>query len=132
MGDVTGCFFSPRYFAYSDGRSSDAPSNDPSSATGTAETTPTTSAPEGGIVEGTGTVAKSAGIGSGSTPTSASSSSNHAQHLRQIKPLLTVSSRLGRSLAELFGLLVKLSVGKFKEFLHIHKITYASVLSQIT
>lgn len=31
--------------------------------------------------------------------------------IRQIKPLLTVSSRLGRSVAELFGLLVKLSVG---------------------
>jgi len=31
--------------------------------------------------------------------------------IRQIKPLLTASSRLGRSLAELFGLLAKLSVG---------------------
>ena len=31
--------------------------------------------------------------------------------IRQIKPLLTASSRLGRALAELFGLLVKLSVG---------------------
>lgn len=31
--------------------------------------------------------------------------------VKQMKPLLTVSSRLGRALAELFGLLVKLSVG---------------------
>ncbi|KAK3600176.1 hypothetical protein CHS0354_039470 [Potamilus streckersoni] len=31
--------------------------------------------------------------------------------VKQIKPLLSVSSRLGRALAELFGLLVKLSVG---------------------
>lgn len=31
--------------------------------------------------------------------------------MRQLKPLLSVSSRLGRALAELFGLLVKLSVG---------------------
>ncbi|XP_053377275.1 E3 ubiquitin-protein ligase HUWE1-like isoform X3 [Mercenaria mercenaria] len=31
--------------------------------------------------------------------------------VKQLKPLLTVSSRLGRALAELFGLLVKLSVG---------------------
>ena len=31
--------------------------------------------------------------------------------IKQIKPLLTVSSKLGRALAELFGLLVKLSVG---------------------
>lgn len=30
---------------------------------------------------------------------------------KQLKPLMTVSSRLGRALAELFGLLVKLSVG---------------------
>lgn len=31
--------------------------------------------------------------------------------IRQLRPLLSVSSRLGRSLAELFGLLVKLCVG---------------------
>ena len=31
--------------------------------------------------------------------------------IKQIKPLLSASSRLGRALAELFGLLVKLSVG---------------------
>ena len=31
--------------------------------------------------------------------------------IKQIKPLLSVTSRLGRALAELFGLLVKLSVG---------------------
>lgn len=31
--------------------------------------------------------------------------------IRQLKPLLSVSSRLGRALAELFGLLVKLCVG---------------------
>ncbi|WAR27034.1 HUWE1-like protein [Mya arenaria] len=31
--------------------------------------------------------------------------------VKQLKPLMTVSSRLGRALAELFGLLVKLSVG---------------------
>ena len=31
--------------------------------------------------------------------------------MKQLKPLLSVSSRLGRALAELFGLLVKLSVG---------------------
>jgi len=45
--------------------------------------------------------------------TSAHQKSNKLKEarIRQIKPLLTVSSRLGRSLAELFGLLVKLSVG---------------------
>ena len=31
--------------------------------------------------------------------------------IKQIKPLLSASSRLGRALAELFGLLVKLCVG---------------------
>ncbi|XP_041093093.1 E3 ubiquitin-protein ligase HUWE1-like [Polyodon spathula] len=34
-----------------------------------------------------------------------------AARIKQIKPLLSASSRLGRSLAELFGLLVKLCVG---------------------
>lgn len=38
------------------------------------------------------------------------STAMHAQ-LRQLKPLLTLSSRLGRALSELFVLLVKLSVG---------------------
>ncbi|XP_033125387.1 E3 ubiquitin-protein ligase HUWE1-like, partial [Anneissia japonica] len=34
-----------------------------------------------------------------------------AHQVKQIKPLLSAASRLGRALAELFGLLVKLSVG---------------------
>uniref|UniRef100_A0A4W5JEP4 Uncharacterized protein n=1 Tax=Hucho hucho TaxID=62062 RepID=A0A4W5JEP4_9TELE len=34
-----------------------------------------------------------------------------ATRIKQIKPLLSASSRLGRALAELFGLLVKLCVG---------------------
>ncbi|KAH7639382.1 e3 ubiquitin-protein ligase huwe1-like protein [Dermatophagoides farinae] len=38
-------------------------------------------------------------------------SSSHHQHQKYIKPLLAVASRLGRALAELFGLLVKLCVG---------------------
>lgn len=38
-------------------------------------------------------------------------SSSKYTHQKYIKPLLTVASRLGRSLAELFGLFVKLSVG---------------------
>ena len=83
-----------------------------SSATGTADTTPTTGGPEGGVVASSAGT-KDAGSGSaGATPTGGAASGGHAQHLRQIKPLLTVSSRLGRTLAELFGLLVKLSVGK--------------------
>lgn len=40
-----------------------------------------------------------------------SSSSKMNPQVRQIKPLLSSASRLGRALAELFGLLVKLSVG---------------------
>nr|CAB3254981.1 E3 ubiquitin-protein ligase HUWE1-like [Phallusia mammillata] len=35
-----------------------------------------------------------------------------AARIKHIKPILTVASKLGRSLAELFGLLVKLAVGK--------------------
>lgn len=42
-------------------------------------------------------------LGTGSKPSS--------QQLKYIKPLLGASSRLGRALAELFGLLVKLCVG---------------------
>ena len=38
-------------------------------------------------------------------------SSAFQTQIKQIKPLLSVTSRLGRALAELFGLLVKLSVG---------------------
>lgn len=40
-----------------------------------------------------------------------SSSSKLSPQVRQIKPLLSSASRLGRALAELFGLLVKLCVG---------------------
>jgi len=35
-----------------------------------------------------------------------------AARIKCIKPVLTVASKLGRSLAELFALLVKLAVGK--------------------
>ena len=43
--------------------------------------------------------------------TSKGSSSKLSPQVRQIKPLLSSASRLGRALAELFGLLVKLCVG---------------------
>ncbi len=50
------------------------------------------------------------------TPSASSSKKNKLPptlqaQIKQIKPLLSASSRLGRALAELFGLLVKLSVG---------------------
>ena len=48
--------------------------------------------------------------GSGTT-NKTGSSSQLQQQIKQIKPLLSGSSRLGRALAELFGLLVKLCVG---------------------
>jgi E3 ubiquitin-protein ligase HUWE1 len=60
-------------------------------------------------------------VGADSTPAASSSSAskrsaatNNPQlqgQIKQIKPLLSGSSRLGRALAELFGLLVKLCVG---------------------
>ena len=49
-----------------------------------------------------------------SAPTSGDNkATNTAMHhqIKQIKPLLSVSSRLGRALVELFALLVKLCVG---------------------
>ena len=54
-------------------------------------------------------VVEDSGGGSGSGKTG--SSSQLQQQIKQIKPLLSGSSRLGRALAELFGLLVKLCVG---------------------
>lgn len=42
---------------------------------------------------------------------SGESSKPDSRNLKYIKPLLGASSRLGRALAELFGLLVKLCVG---------------------
>ena len=48
--------------------------------------------------------------GSGTT-SKTGSSSQLQQQIKQIKPLLSGSSRLGRALAELFGLLVKVCVG---------------------
>lgn len=45
------------------------------------------------------------------------------QAVKQIKPLLSASSRLGRALAELFGLLVKLSVGTYVRQRRIHQMT---------
>ena len=52
----------------------------------------------------------SSSSGSGSSKKNKMSPALQAQ-IKQIKPVLSVSSRLGRMLAELFGLLVKLCVG---------------------
>ena len=99
----------------------DAPSTSGSGMNGSAagntgagdrEATP---GPSSADKEGAATSSSSTESTAGSSTTSTGKKSKVSPvlqaQIRQLKPLLSVSSRLGRALAELFGLLVKLCVG---------------------